>query len=81
MHHRALEQVGHRGQSAVRMRAHIVVHARLLGDRAEVIEEHEGTDAAPLRCRQQAADREAAAQVLGLSLQLLCHRHRSLLAR
>jgi hypothetical protein len=68
MLHRAFEQVGHRRQADVRMRPHIVVVAGLRGHRAEMIEEQERPDRLALRRRQQPADDEAAAEVLGVAL-------------
>ena len=46
------------------MRAHIVVGTGLLRDRAEVIEKYERPDRLALRCWQQTANHEAAAQVV-----------------
>ena len=48
MHHRAVEQVGERRQADVRMRADVVVGAGRDVDRAEVVEEHERPDRAPV---------------------------------
>ncbi len=64
MHHRALEQVGDRGQADVRMRPHVVVVAGLHGHRAEMVEEDERPDAAPAEVRQQPPHPEAAAEIL-----------------
>ena len=76
MHHRALEQIGDRGQPDVRMRPHVVLVARRLGGRAEVVEEDEGPHGTALRGRQQAPDLEATAEVLvvGLEHEQFVHR-------
>ena len=63
VHHRALEQVGHGREADVRVRADVVVVARLRGDRTEVVEEQERADRLALRRRQRAPHEEAAAEV------------------
>src|SRR5262249_48070041 len=59
----ALEEVRHRREVDVRMRAHVEAAAGRERRRAEVVEEEEGTDGAPLARRQQAAHREAVAEI------------------
>ncbi len=66
MHDGAFEEIGERCQADVRMRSHIVVRAGLDVDRAEVVEEDERADGAAVGLRQQAAHREAAAEIAGL---------------
>ena len=66
--HRALEQVGHRGQPDVRVGPHIVVVRGLRGDRPEVVEEQERPDRLALHRRQRAPNQKAAAEVLDVGL-------------
>jgi len=66
MHDRAFEEVGQRRQADVRVRANLVVRAGLHCDRAEVVEEDERADGAAVGLRQQAANREAAAEIADL---------------
>jgi len=56
---RALEQVRDGGKPDVRVRAHVVVVARLRVHRAEVIEEHEGADRAAGERGKRASHRES----------------------
>ena len=74
VHHRALEQIGHRGQADMRMRAHVDLRFRLDRNRAEMIEEHERPHRPALQRRQHAAHHEAAAQILHVALQTQGHR-------
>lgn len=64
MHDPAREQIGHRRQADMRMRAHVdaAVDARGQVERSDVVEEDERPHHAPLGERQHAADFETAAQ-------------------
>ena len=64
VHLRAFEQIGDGGKPDMGMRPHI--HALAGGEihRPEIIEEHEGPDAAPRRLGQDAGDDEAVAQIV-----------------
>ena len=75
MDDRALKQVSERRQADVRMRADVVVRPGDDVDRAEVVEEDEGADGAPVGRRQQPADQEAAAEVLSMRDESLQLRH------
>ena len=75
MHHGSVEQVGDRGQPDVRMRTHVMVHARRHRHRPEVIEKDERAATPLARRGQQPADHEATTQVFVLSRQLLLYCH------
>jgi hypothetical protein len=70
VHDGAGKQVGHGGQPDVRMGTHVVAVARHHRHGAEVVEEQERPDGLALHGGQQAAHGEAAAQVLGVALEL-----------
>src|SRR5690606_10769102 len=58
------QQNGNRGQSDVRMRAHVNAMAAFEHHRAHVVDEHERTDAARLQGRYRAAYQESVAEVV-----------------
>ena len=61
---RAAPQEGDRGQADVRMRAHVQATAGLEHHRAEMVDEHEGADAARLQGGDRASHHETAAEVV-----------------
>ena len=65
VHHGSLQQIGHRGQADVGVRAHIVVVGGLRRHRAKVVKKHKGADGLALHGGQHAPHSEAAAQVMG----------------
>ena len=79
MEHRAFEQIRDGGKADVRMRAHVEVVVRGHGDRPEVIEEDEGTHPLAGKGREQAADEEAAPEILGAAGVEVIEGHRAII--
>ncbi len=75
MDHGAIEQIGHRGQADVRMRAHVEIVLWSNLHWPEVIKEYKRPDTLPGNCRKQAPYHHAAAQIMQAGLQNVGNRH------
>src|SRR5258708_37268889 len=73
MHYRPVEQVGYRGQTNVRVRSDIDVHAGLKFHRTEMIKKHEGSHRATCQGGQQSRNAKAAAEIFLVSTNLQKH--------
>jgi hypothetical protein len=73
VHYRPVEQVGHRGQTNVRMRPDIDIHAGLELHWTEMIKKHEGPHGTTCQGGQQSRDAKTAAEILFVPANLQEH--------